>query len=599
MPLNTQMKRGFFLLVPLLAAMGMASRAQTLYSNGATLYIANGGVVWVNGGAEMANAGALTNEGQLTLTKNSTFPDAGNFTLEGAATVNGNGQYHVEQDWVNNANFSADNSLVELYGNTAQSIASFNNTMTVFHDLQLTGTGTGNDRKKIVQGAHVRIDVSGSLSINDRELATETWSFYVVNPTPGAVTNSSTPGAEGFVSSLTGGYFSRATNAVAAYTFPTGSSAFGSVRYRPLDITPSAAAPNVYSTRLNNYDAGNDGFAALSDDVCAINELYYHSIERAAGSSAADIRFNYLAAADGNWNRTAHWQTEWTDMGVVAAGTNGTFATLTKTAWNFPDAEHAYVLATLRALPPVVACPTLCADAGPALFTATGSSTGYQWTVPAGATLVAGQGTANATVDWGTATGMVSVVAVGPAGCNSLPDECQPEIKASPTAAFILVTESPYSPQYLFDDASSLGHEWNWDFGDGEGSSQQSPTHIYGVAGTYEVVLTVTSKEGCSDVATTVITIEGNEVFVPNAFTPNADYRNEGFRPVNRSGEDVSFSIFNRWGERIYASSDVSSAWDGTYNGKPCPQDVYVCRVEWRDAKGGKKWSIGHVTLLK
>lgn len=595
------MKRLAFLFSLLLTA--LLGQAQTLYSNGATLYIANGGVLWVNGGAEMANAAAFTNEGQLTVTKNSTFPDAGNFTINTAAAVNGNGQYHVEQDWVNNANFTAENSLVELYGNTAQTMASANNTITTFHDLRLTGTGAGNDRKKIVQGANVRIDVAGSLAINDRELVTETWSFYVVNPTPGAVTNSTVPGAEGFVSSLTGGYFSRATNANTAYTFPTGSSAFGTLRYRPLDITPTAAATNVYSARLNNYDAANDGFAALPEDICAVNALYYHSIERAAGSSAADIRFNYLAADDGTWNRTAHWQTpaaEWTDMGTVTAGTNGTFATLSKTGWNFPDAEHAYVLATPRPLPPTIQCPVVCGNTKEITFTATGSGTGYQWEAPAGSAVIVGQGSDEVLVVWaGGHEGYMTVVAIGPAGCNSLADSCQPQIIASPTASFTTFTEGPYSPQYVFTDASSLGHAWNWDFGDGEESSLQSPTHAYAVAGTYPVTLTVTSKEGCSDVASTVISIESNEVFVPNAFTPNDDYRNEGFRPINRSGEDVSFFIFNRWGELIYSSTDPSSAWDGTYDGKPCPQDVYVCRVEWKDPKGAKKWAVGHVTLLK
>ena len=594
------MKRVSFLFF--LLAFATVSQGQTLYADGATFYIANGGVLWVNGGAEVASAATFTNQGQLTVTKNSTFPAPGNFTINSTATVNGDGAYHVEQDWVNNATFTADNSTVELYGNTAQTITSANGTITTFHNLELTGTGTGGDRQKILQNVDARVDVTGSLRINDRELATETWTFAVLNPLPGSVSNSITPGAEGFVSSLTGGYFSRATDANASYLFPTGSS-LGTLRYRPLEIIPADAAVNGYSARLNNYDpAAVDGYAALAEDVCSVNNLYYHSLLRSVGTSAADLRFNYLPAADGNWAHTAHWQTagaEWTDMGAVTAGGNGAFATLTKTAWSFPDTDHPYVLSTTRPLPPVIHCPSLCAGSAGNVFTATGSSTGYQWTFPAGVVLESGQGTGSVSVTWGGATGTVSVVALGPAGCNSLPDDCQPEVKATPTAAFSSFSENPYSPQYLFTDESTLGYHWTWNFGDGGIISQQSPVHIYAVPGTYEVLLTVTSKEGCTDEATAFVTVEANEVFIPNAFTPNADHTNEGFRPVNRSGEDVTFYIFDRWGELIYASSDVSSAWDGTYDGKPCPQDVYICKVEWKDPAGAKKRSIGHVTLLK
>lgn len=575
---------------------------QTLYSGGATVQVTAGGLLWVNGGAEWAGASAIGNEGEITVSKNSTFPAPGNFIIRGSSVVGGNGRYRVEQDWINDATFAG--GTVELYGNTVQYIGSGNNTVTSFHHLELTGTGTGNDRKKVLLNVDAGTDATGTLRINDRELATESRRFFVLNPAAAAVSNDLTFGAEGFVSSLVDGFFSRATAANTEYAFPLGSSAFGNLRYRPLHLVPADAAPNVYAARLNNFDADLDGHSrsALAADLCTLNGLYYHSLQRVAGTSAADVRFSYLSASDGNWTRTVRWQTAgaaWNSMGAAVAGSAGGFSTLTKTAWNFPDADHPYILATPRPLPPVIQCPSICENSLDNVFTATGSSTGYVWTVPQGTTLMSGQGTGTVSVAWGTGSGYVFVSAVGTAGCDSRPDSCLPLVKVSPTAAFDIWSADEFSLGYTFTGKGLYGDQWTWDFGDGHGASQQSPTHLYEQPGTYEVSLTVTTKEGCADSANGLIVIENNEVYIPNTFTPNDDGLNEGFRPVNRSGKSVSFFIFNRWGECIYAASDITAAWNGTYAGKPCPQDIYVCKVEWTDARGAQRKFTGHVTLIR
>ncbi|AXY72790.1 gliding motility-associated C-terminal domain-containing protein [Paraflavitalea soli] len=66
-------------------------------------------------------------------------------------------------------------------------------------------------------------------------------------------------------------------------------------------------------------------------------------------------------------------------------------------------------------------------------------------------------------------------------------------------------------------------------------------------------------------------------VTLPGAFSPNNDNRNDLFRPVV-SGVLVQFSliIYNRWGTKIFESTDARKGWDGTFNGQPQPSGSYI-----------------------
>jgi hypothetical protein len=304
-------------------------QAQIFYSNGATIQINNAATVITNGGIEITNSSDFTNDGTLTVTKNATTPFPGNFTLNTSSIVDGNGLYRIEQDWINDATFSGGTGTVELFGNTRQFITSTTSTATAFNNLQLTGSGIGINRKKTLQGVNSSTGIGGLLILADRELETQTNTFFVLNTSTGAVVHASSPGSEGFVSSLSPGFLSRVTNSNSAYLFPTGSS-LGTLRYRPIEITPNTAAFNTYTVRLNNNDATVDGFdRSLNDSLeCTLNNVYYHSIERATGSTSADIKMLYIPATDGTWEGMAHWKNasgDWNDLGTMALGVSATF----------------------------------------------------------------------------------------------------------------------------------------------------------------------------------------------------------------------------------------------------------------------------------
>jgi trimeric autotransporter adhesin len=78
-----------------------------------------------------------------------------------------------------------------------------------------------------------------------------------------------------------------------------------------------------------------------------------------------------------------------------------------------------------------------------------------------------------------------------------------------------------------------------------------------------------------------------DQIYIPNAFTPNGDGRNDVLKIYGYVVDQVQFMIFNQWGEKIFEASSQNSGWDGTYKGKPQPSGVYmyVCKIITRDGK--------------
>lgn len=324
-------------------------RAQTLHSNGGTIYVNNGGILYCNGGIELTNNSSLTNNGDLTATKVSSFAIPGNYEILSNSTSSGDGNYHVEQDWVNDAQFNAGQSSVYLYGNTQQLITSSNGTVTTFNDLVLNGVGTGVDRRKTLMGVNSRIGTTGQLYLNDRELYTMTNSMFIDNTSTTAVLNDQTFDDEGLVSSDPNGYLVWSTNSTSSYIFPVGSSE-GTRRYRPILVKPTSNANSRYSVRMNNVLADVHGYplAQKQSSLEMLNSNFYHSIDRSAGSSDAEIAIGYDPSMDGEWKAIGHWHNSnqmWNGILSTYDGTIGQYSSLAKADWNFDENSTPYILA--------------------------------------------------------------------------------------------------------------------------------------------------------------------------------------------------------------------------------------------------------------
>jgi gliding motility-associated-like protein len=113
--------------------------------------------------------------------------------------------------------------------------------------------------------------------------------------------------------------------------------------------------------------------------------------------------------------------------------------------------------------------------------------------------------------------------------------------------------------------------------------------------------LTLETAEGCEGSAMINIrAFEGPEIYVPNAFTPNDDGRNDVLRafPVGLK-EFRSFRVFNRWGELIFSTNDQSRGWDGTIKGLKQNTGTFIWVAEAVDLRGNPFYRRGSVTLIR
>jgi len=103
-----------------------------------------------------------------------------------------------------------------------------------------------------------------------------------------------------------------------------------------------------------------------------------------------------------------------------------------------------------------------------------------------------------------------------------------------------------------------------------------NPTTIP-LTATTDFTLTVINSNGCVSNSHAIIKVTKQLELMPNGFTPNGDGKNDLFRiPPGYSIELSEFSVFDRWGNRVFTTKDISKGWDGTMNGKKSPPGVYV-----------------------
>ncbi len=158
-----------------------------------------------------------------------------------------------------------------------------------------------------------------------------------------------------------------------------------------------------------------------------------------------------------------------------------------------------------------------------------------------------------------------------------------------------------------FENLSVGASSYDWDFGDGSISNETNPSHNFTINEQgYVIALTAYSEFGCSSTDTLIINYEESLIFyVPNAFTPDGDNFNQVFKPVFTSGFDptsYNLTIFDRWGEILFESNDVSVGWDGSYIQTPnLVQDgIYVWKISFKLKKNDeRKVYTGHVNVLK
>lgn len=204
----------------------------------------------------------------------------------------------------------------------------------------------------------------------------------------------------------------------------------------------------------------------------------------------------------------------------------------------------------------------------------------------------------------------VKLVVTTDKGCtDSLNKSAFITVYPTPIAQYV-VDPNPGSiltPMVYFQNESQDYTKWIWKFGDGtaKDSVNINPTHIYESenAGSYYSSIFVYNQYGCWD--STYLRIDINPEFtfyIPNAFSPqNGDGINDIFTGYGIGIDKFEMWIFDRWGEKIFHTEDITKGWDGTAKGsdEKVKPDVYVWKVKVKDVLGVWHSYVGHVTVLK
>ncbi len=181
-----------------------------------------------------------------------------------------------------------------------------------------------------------------------------------------------------------------------------------------------------------------------------------------------------------------------------------------------------------------------------------------------------------------------------------------------PTASFsfhpTIVTVNATPVTFINNSAgTTLG--CTWDFGDGTTGAGISVEHLYNTVGSFPVTMVVTDVNGCMDTVTdTVIVRDIFTFYIPNAFTPNGDIKNDTWFPSGISVDPNNYDckIFDRWGNLVFSTNTwngiSAEPWNGTLNNKGDKKDalvgVYIYRIILKDIGGLRHDYFGRVTIM-
>ena len=188
------------------------------------------------------------------------------------------------------------------------------------------------------------------------------------------------------------------------------------------------------------------------------------------------------------------------------------------------------------------------------------------------------------------------------------------EVFTVPHADFTIRPETvklPDDPLYT-TNLSIEADAYFWDFGDGGKSSDFEPTYTYQDTGRYDISLIALTNNGCADTViydNIIEVIDGNEIRIPNAFTPSLEGpnggsrynsgRNDVFYPITEGVIAYKMQIYNRWGELLFDTQDTNKGWDGYYNGRLCAPDVYIYKLEFKFIDGREVMKFGDIALIR
>ena len=158
----------------------------------------------------------------------------------------------------------------------------------------------------------------------------------------------------------------------------------------------------------------------------------------------------------------------------------------------------------------------------------------------------------------------------------------------------------------IFTTNLEAGEEAEWLINDTTFTNLDVVNYTFPDSGWYDITITVTNANGCTDMQTFEIYIEGiPEYEVGNVFTPNGDEFNERFQPHTYAMVEANMKVFNRWGRPVYKYDGAIPpidlwGWDGTINGgAKAAEGTYYYILDLKGTDGNNFSEHGTVTLVR
>lgn len=174
-------------------------------------------------------------------------------------------------------------------------------------------------------------------------------------------------------------------------------------------------------------------------------------------------------------------------------------------------------------------------------------------------------------------------------------------VAAAPSIDYSFRSNADNPLMIEFSTDAQKGVELKWDFGDKRTSSDAEPSHVYARYGTYPATLTARNSAGCVQTIKKDVKVE-YKLYAPNAFSPNADGRNDSWMPSFDDDSQFTLNIYDASNQLVYSTSDRNDAWDGMnkrtgMNAKE--GEIYTWKAVVKDKNGVESNHAGRLMIVK
>lgn len=334
------------------------------------------------------------------------------------------------------------------------------------------------------------------------------------------------------------------------------------------------------------YTATDDGTPPLTATVSVVIRVFYTPAPPPliTGDTVACAGQGVVLTATGGYEHYS-WSNGWNDS-VVLVGP-GTYYVQASTG-ACVLVSNTITVAEAPSPSPIISGVLFNCGGEPAVLSTTQPYPNYAWS----------NGSHNPTISVGT--GNYSVTVTNQEGCSGTSASVNVLSASAPSAYFsgnpngtvFPGTTVVYTDQSNGNGGTITGRVWGADsLGSGSGSSLSV---LFSVPGNYPITLTVTTADGCTSTYTYVQVVVPVEIIVPNVFSPNGDGHNDAL--VFEGAQyypNTSVSVFNRWGQEVFTSSNYKNTWKPSKSDVPEGTYFYILKLST-----GKEYT-GNVTLLR